>query len=163
MKTLNDYIAVYKEQLQKGDIQKAYAGLLRYMMSLKAHFSNKLSDSFSFGNISAGYMDYTYFPFFNDELREKKLRFGIVLNHEEVRFELWLMGQNAEVQKNYWNLLKLSPWNKTRTTMPEYSVLEVALIESPDFTDLNSLSLKIEKETLSFLKEIIGYLKAINT
>lgn len=36
MKTLNDYVQVYKEQLVKKDIQKAYHGLMKYMMSLKA-------------------------------------------------------------------------------------------------------------------------------
>ena len=37
--------------------------------------------------------------FINEFLRERKLRFGIVLNHEKMKFELWLMGQNAGIQK----------------------------------------------------------------
>lgn len=45
------------------------------------------------GNISSGYMDYSYFPFTTtDFLRTHKLRFGAVLNHPQMRFELWLMG-----------------------------------------------------------------------
>lgn len=63
MKNFNDYISAYKEQLQKEDIQKAYEGLVKYAMALKAHFSKRLSDEFLFGNISPGYMDFTYFPF----------------------------------------------------------------------------------------------------
>lgn len=43
----------------------------------------------------------------------------------EMRFELWLMGQNASVQEKYWELLKNTDWNKDIEAMPLYSVLEV--------------------------------------
>lgn len=163
MKNFSDSIAVYKEQLQKEDIQKAYEGLVKYVMALKTHFSKRLSDEFLFGNISPGYMDFTYFPFFNDFLREQKLRFGIVLNHKKVRFELWLMGQNLEIQKNYWNLLKTSKWNKEQIAMPKYSVLEVILVENPDFSELDILTSKIEQEAIILVHEIIDYIKHSST
>ncbi|WP_086952934.1 DUF7000 family protein, partial [Xenorhabdus innexi] len=121
-------IAVYKAQLEQGEIQKAYYYVLRYVMYLKAQLSNDLSHRFSFGNVSPGYMDFTYFPFFDTFLRDRKLRLGVVLNHQDLRFELWLMGQNAAVQKHYWNLLKNSQWNANRQKMPKYSVLETILI-----------------------------------
>lgn len=159
MKNFSDYIAVYKEELKKEDIQRAYKGLLKYVMALKSNFSKKLSDKFYFGNISLGYMDFTYFPFFNDFLRDEKLRFGIVLNHKKVRFELWLMGQNVQIQKKYWNILKTSQWNKNQTTMPKYSVLEVVLVEDPHFNELDKLSSTIEKEAILHTQEIIAYIK----
>lgn len=159
MKNFSNYIAIYKEQLEKGDIQKAYTGLVRYVSNLKTHLSKTMINDFSFGNISQGYMDYTYFYFFNDFLRERKLRFGIVLNHEKMRFELWLMGQNAEVQSHYWDLLKQTKWNKKRSIKPKYSELEVVLVENPDFDDLDTLTAKIEKEVVNYLNEIIDYLK----
>lgn len=31
MKNLNQYVAIYKEQLDKGDIQEAYVGLVKYV------------------------------------------------------------------------------------------------------------------------------------
>lgn len=155
-KKLNDYVKIYKVQLEKGDIQIAYEHLLKYVMSLKAYFQNTQSDSFSFGNVSPGYMDFTYFPFFNDFLREKKLRFGIVLNHQQMRFELWLMGQNAETQSRYWELLKATKWNKNRTTMPRYSVLEATLVENPNFNDLDSLSATIVSVCMGVAKEIMS-------
>lgn len=159
MKNLNDYIAVYKALLAEGDIQKAYSGLIKYVLSLKPRLSEKMSNGFSFGNISRGYMDYTYFPFFNDFLRTEKLRFGIVLNHEKVRFELWLMGQNAGIQRKYWNILKTSIWNKNQMEMPRYSVLEVILVENPDFNNTDALTQKIIKDTTCITEEIITYLK----
>lgn len=159
MKTLNDYIAVYKKQLEKGDIQKAYTGLLKYLYSLKTHLSKQFEDRFSFGSAGQGYLDYTYFPFSDEFLKDNDLRFGIVLNHEKVQFELWLMGRNAKVQKEYWNILKTTEWNKDRKTMPKYSVLEVVLADNPDFDNPDSITNNIGKKLLPLTEEIICYLK----
>ncbi len=101
-KEISKCIEIYKNQLAQGDIQRAYLLLTKYVAELKSKFPKQ----YTTGNISFGYLDYTYFPFFNDFLRKHKLRFGIVLNHERMRFELWLMGQNAPLQKEYWGLLK---------------------------------------------------------
>lgn len=57
-------------------------------------------------------MDYTYFSFFNEYLKNHKLRIGIIINHEKMQFELWLMGQNASIQKEYWEIFKDTNWNK---------------------------------------------------
>ncbi len=159
IKHMNDYVAIYKEQLAKGDIQVVYERLLKYMMSLKAQFTKVFSDKYQTGNVSPGYMDFTYLPFFDDFLRTEKLRFGIVLNHEKIRFELWLMGQNAETQNKYWNLLKTTKWNKEQNVMPKYSVLEVVLVENPDFNELDMLAEQILKTADSISEEVLHFIK----
>lgn len=158
-KNLNDYVKIYKAQLDKGDIQVAYEQLLKYVMTLKVHFQKVQSGGYTFGNVYLGFMDYTYFYFFNDFLRSKKLRFGIVLNHPEMQFELWLLGQNVEVQAQYWELLKTTKWNAGRTAMPKYAQLEAVLVENPDFNDLDTLSDKIAKAAQNTIEEIMPYLK----
>lgn len=155
-KTMNEYAATYKARLQQEELQVAYKLLVKYVMSLRLHFANVTK--YQVGNVSPGYMDFTYFPFFDAFLRSKKLRFGVVLNHREMRFELWLMGQNAEVQKDYWNVLKNSKWNRN-LSMPKYSVLETVLIDSPNFDNLERLSRTIEKNTLDLVGQIVPYLK----
>jgi len=159
MENFNHYISLYREQLEKGDIQKAYVSLVKYVMHLKTHFTEAFSGTYTLGNVSQGYMDYTYFYYFDAYLRERKLRFGIVLNHEKMRFELWLLGQNAEVQKRYWDLLKNTKWNEGRNTMHKYYILNQVLIENPDFNNLDILTQKIEKEVEPATNEIIEYLK----
>lgn len=159
-KTFNDYIAEYRKQLEKGDIQKAYTGLVKYVLNLKSQLSQKVGNEFSFGNASQGYMDYTYFYFFNDYLRAEKLRFGVVLNHEKVRFELWLLGQNAMIQKKYWAILKDTKWNESQVTMPKYSVLEVVLSENPDFNNLEVLTQDILSKVILLSEEILAFLKS---
>ncbi len=79
-----------------------------------------------------------------------------------MQFELWLVGQNSEVQKKYWNILKDTEWNKYQTSMPKYSVLEVILIENPDFNNLSLLTEQIEKKIILITDEIIGYLKRMD-
>ncbi len=39
MKDLNYYVDKYKEQLEKGDIQEAYIGLVKYVTKLGTTFS----------------------------------------------------------------------------------------------------------------------------
>lgn len=153
------FLATYKAQLQQGDIQQAYHYLLKYLMSLRSHLSQVAPTSVNIGNVSPGYLDYSYFPFFTDTMRTNLLRFGIVLNHKELRFELWLMGQNAAVQDEYWQRLKDSPWNQHRSTMPQYSVLEVVLAADPNFDDPNALSTHLCSTALAFSDTILEYLK----
>lgn len=61
MKDLNYFVDKYKEQLDKGDIQEAYVGLVKYVTRLGTNLSNNLADTYSFGSLFQGYMDYTYF------------------------------------------------------------------------------------------------------
>ncbi len=44
MNSLQENMAEFRKQLEKGSIQKAYLGLMEYMMSLKNHFSNEYPD-----------------------------------------------------------------------------------------------------------------------
>lgn len=155
MKKLNDYVKEYKKQLEKGDIQQGYEGLVKYVMSLKTNLSKNLSDSYSFGNVFQGYMDYTYFYYSNEFLKKRKLKLGLVLNHTNMQFEVWLLGQTALIQDKYWEYFKKTKWNKDRDTKPTYSILETVLIENPDFNDLKFLSQQVEDKLLIISKEII--------
>ena len=68
------------------------------------------------------------------------------------------MGQNAEIQKRYWNVLKSTKWNAGRNEIPKYSILEAVLVEAPDFNDFDTLSLQIKEKTFSVVKEIMELL-----
>ena len=159
MKDFNHYVDKYKEQLDKGDIQEAYVGLIKYVNRLGTTLSNNLSESYSFGSLFQGYMDYTYFYYSNDFLKKRKLKMGLVLNHSKMQFEIWLLGQTIPIQEKYWEYFKSTKWSKDRTTRPQYSILETVLIEKPDFSDLEKLSKQIEKKLTSTTVEIIEDIK----
>ncbi|MFK7772654.1 MAG: hypothetical protein AB8F94_10965 [Saprospiraceae bacterium] len=163
MKNLNHYVAIYKEQLNKGDILIAYNELVKFVMKLRIDFIKSLAKHYSFSGILHGYMDYTYFYYTNDFLKSKKLKLGVVLNHVEMRFEIWLLGNTIAIQKNYWNLLKDSKWNKDKIEMPLYSVLEVIIENQPDFDDLPLLSQNIEKKMMEVSEEITKTIKKLKS
>ncbi|NHN28188.1 hypothetical protein FIA58_021155 [Flavobacterium jejuense] len=162
MENLNKYVAVYKEQLEKGDILIAYNELVKFVMKLRTEFIKTLSDQYSFGGILHGYLDFTYFYYSNDFLKSKRLKFGLVLNHVEMRFEIWLLGNTIPTQKKYWELLKNTKWNKDKTKMPKYSILETTLVENPDFNNLDKLTEQIETKMIRASDEILDYLKTLD-
>jgi hypothetical protein len=163
MGSLHDYMDEYKRQLEKGAINKAYKGLMEYILSLRTYFGNKYPDYFISGTIYYGYMDMTYFSFFPESFKQRKLKIAIVFIHEAFRFEVWLAGYNKQVQLKYWKLLKESGWDKyhlVSTTKGADSIMEHVLVANPDFSDLDTLTNQIETETLKFIKDIESFLSA---
>ncbi|TGL12576.1 DUF7000 family protein [Leptospira meyeri] len=159
MKDFNDCVNSYKEQLQIGDIQEAYAGLVKYVTKLGTNLAKNLSKTYSFGSLFQGYMDYTYFYYSNKFLKDRKLKMGFVLNHPKMQFEVWLLGQTIPIQERYWEYFKNTKWNKNRTTKPQYSILETVIIENPNFNDLEKLSNQIEKSLVQVTADIIQDIK----
>lgn len=99
-------------------------------------------------------MDYTYFYFTNDYVKNKNLKFALVLNHKKFQFELWLCARTANIQKQYWNLLKDSKWNKNVGIMPKYSVLEVIIETQIDFNAKEKMTSNIIDNAVSSALEI---------
>lgn len=162
MKDLNKYVLLYQEQLKKGDILIAYNGLVKFVMQLRTGFIKRFSKQYSFSGILHGYMDYTYFYYSNAFLKSKKLKLGLVLNHLEMKFEIWLLGNTISNQKKYWELSKTSKWNMDKTKMPKYSILEVPLLEKPDFNSLDALTEQLEIRMTKVSYEIIAFLKTLD-
>ena len=161
MDSFHEYINEYRKQLEKGAIKQAYKGLMQYIMSLRTHFKNKYPDYFVSGSIYFGYMDMTYFSFFPKSLKHRKLKIAIVFLHDAFRFEVWLAGNNKQVQSKYWELIKENDWNKyhiVSTTKGIDSIVEYILVDNPDFSDFDTLTKQIERETLKFIKDVESFL-----
>jgi hypothetical protein len=112
MKSLQENMVEFRNQLEKGAIQKAYLGLMEYMMSLKNHFSNKYPDYSTPGSLYGGYMDMTYFSILPKSLKDRDLKIAIVFLYDTFRFEIWLSGKNKQVLAKYWEIISKSKWNK---------------------------------------------------
>ncbi len=160
MESFHEYMGEYRRQLQIGAVQKAYKGLMEYIMSLRTHLNNEHPDYIVSG-LYYGYMDMTYFSFFPASLKDRSLKVAIVFLHEAFRFEAWLAGYNKQVQSQYWTLFKESGWDKYRlvpATQGADSILEYVLVENPDFGNLAALTEQIEKGTLRFIKDVESFL-----
>ncbi|MGY3749855.1 DUF7000 family protein [Vagococcus acidifermentans] len=155
---LTDY---YREQLEDGKMQQAYHALVNYVMKLKISMVNHYPE-YKYGNVSQGYMDYTYFSVSDEYLRSKKLRFGIVFNHRLLSFELWLIGQNTAIQKEFWQKLRRSRWLTGNSQMPCYAVMELSLISAPDFSNTTRLTEEIMKMAAGNICAITDFLKGID-
>ena len=161
MKSLQENMAEFRKQLEKGSIQKAYQGLMEYMLSLKNHFSNKYPDYSAPGSLYTGYMDMTYFSILPRSLRARDLKIAIVFLYDAFRFEIWLSGKNKQVLAKYWKMINKSRWDKYKVVEPVKgvdSIVEHILVDNPDFSDLEDLTKQIDKETLKFIKDIEGFL-----
>ncbi len=157
MGSFQESMKEYKKQLEKGAIQRAYKGLMEYMMELRMHFKNKYPKHVVSGSIYFGYMDMTYFSFFPESLKDLGLKIAVVFIHEAYRFEVWLAGYNKQAQTKYWKLIKESGWDKYHlvpSTKGADSILESVLVDNPDFGDLEALTKQIERGTLKFIRDV---------
>jgi hypothetical protein len=160
MESFHEYIIEYRKQMEKGVINKAYKGLMEYILNLRTYFKNRYPDYFVSGSIYFGYMDMTYFSFYPKSFGDKKLKIAIVFIHETMRFEAWLAGYNKQVQSKYWKMIKESNWDEyhlVSTTKGADSILEHILVENPDFRDLDELTGQIEKETMKFIGDVDSF------
>jgi hypothetical protein len=160
MKSLNDSIQVYKKQLAKGDIQHAYLGIMNYMMKLRTHLKNKYSANAVSGNIYQGFMDMSYIVFTPAELQHKKLKIAIVFQHETASFEVWLAGNNQQMQAKYWKIIKASDWRMYPLSplgKRVDAIIRHSLVEEPDFDELDNLTKQIEEGTLKFIEDIRNF------
>jgi DNA gyrase inhibitor GyrI/AraC-like DNA-binding protein len=147
----------YKRQAAIGNTPKVYNGLMGFMKRLRTYFINNYLAGYAIGSIYSGDSTITYFPFTPKDLKEQKLKIAVVFNHPKARFEVWLAGQNKQIQKKYWEIFKGSDWDKYHiplTIEDGFSIVDNILVERPDFDDLEILTQQIETGTMEFIDEI---------
>ncbi len=166
MGNLQEHLNDYRRQLEKGEIQQAYRGLMEYMLSLRAYFQKQYPEYEVPGNLYFGYMDMTYFAIIPPELKQRKLKVALVFIHEAFRFEVWLSGANRQIQVEYSNLLRGRGWSKYKLTADPKasdSILEHILVAEPDFSDLDALTKVIEIGTVKFIGDLEDLLSELGS
>lgn len=151
----------YHQQLQQGEIQQAYRGLMEYMSALKTELKAKHPDYQVSGSLYFGYMDMTYFAFTPPALKEKGLKIAVVFVHETFAFEAWLSAANRGLLAQFAEQFKDAAWEKYRRVTPAQNpdaILEYTIASDPDFSDLPVLSAQIERGTLAFCADIQAFL-----
>ncbi len=163
MEPLQASMITYKHQLQKGDIVRAYRGLMAYMQDLRTHFAKTYPDYFVSGSLYTGYMDMTYFAVSPPALKQRSLKAAIVFVHEPFRFEVWLSGANRQIQAEWWKVIKTSGWD-TYSVVPVISgsdaIVEHVLLQDPDFGDLPALTAEVERGTMHFIRDVEAFLSS---
>jgi AraC family transcriptional regulator len=134
-----------------------YHQLISYMKELRLFFQKEYDTIFKLGKIYQGDPNFSYFSLTTEELKKQKLKFVIILNHKELSFSICLSGQNKSIRKKYWNIFKDSDWNKfhlAESIDDSLSIIDQTIVEEPNFNKKRSLTEKIEKESMKFIKEL---------
>jgi len=161
MTSFHESMMEFRQQLERGTLQQAYAGLMAYVRDLRSHFMKTHPDYKPTG-IYYGYMDMTYFALVPESLKARKLKIAIVFDYDTFRFEVWLSGANRKVQVDYAQRIREHGWDayhlaESPGTMD--SILDHVLVEVPDFRDLDALTADIQRGTLAFLHDVEQFLQ----
>ena len=156
--SLNTLVSAYKKVLADGSVQNTYQRLVGVVQNLRTHFSKVFKDQYSVAAVLHGYIDFTYFYLQDAYLKSKKLKLALVLNHQEVRFELWLLGQTKNIQVQYWEMLKNIDWVNEQQ-MPQWSIFEIPLLDNPDFDNLEKLTETITQRFETLAQDVANVLK----
>ena len=91
------FLEEYQNLIQNTNLQKGYQEFIRLFRWLRINLQNRFS-SFRFqGNIVENNMEYSYFQFSDDTLKQMGLKIVVVFVHSDFRFEIWISGCNRQV------------------------------------------------------------------
>lgn len=101
-----DLLDEYKRFIQTTNLEKAYQEFISLFRYVRIQLEKQLQEYHFQGNIVENAMDYSYFQFTNENLKQHGLKIAVVFAHREFRFEVWLSGFNRKTQCKYYNMLK---------------------------------------------------------
>lgn len=152
----HSYIQEFQTLLQTTNLQKGYQELIKFFRSLRTYLQKELPEYTFTGNIVENNMDYAYFQFTNEALKSKGLKIVIAFVYSDFTLQIWLSGFNRVIQCKYYEALleKDHPYTLTENPNKTDYILEMGLIESCNYNDIDG-SLKIIKEnTLEFIHNV---------
>jgi hypothetical protein len=150
-------LMTYKKLLQTTELEKSYQEFLRLFRFLRVELEKELRDYRFQGNIVENGMDYSYFQFTNDTLKQKGLKIAVTFVHRDFQFEVWLSGFNRKVQCNYYELLKNAQQPFLLTSDPNRSdyILRIPLDQTLDLSDGKRVLSEIKHASL----RLLGYME----
>ncbi|MFA5274519.1 MAG: hypothetical protein WC339_03450 [Candidatus Izemoplasmatales bacterium] len=156
MSGLQADIAIYQAQLQRGNIQNAYKGILTFLSCFRTYLSEKHPTHRS-GALYAGYMDMSYFSHTPEDIVKRKLKIALVYLHESGSFEAWLCGNNRQIQINMITELsnrELGRFHLSKPLPGVDSIVECSLETKPNFDRPEWLMNELENRLMVFIQEI---------
>ena len=156
MKALNQLIDEYTQQLQQGEIQAAYKGIIDFVGKLRAAFIKRFP-LYDISSIYQGYMDMTYFSLSSNQLKDRGLKIAVVYLHESGAFEVWLSARNREIAKRYESILRSNISDNISTFHDESNqdaIIEYILTSAPNFDDQAMLIDSLEHGVYSFITAV---------
>lgn len=141
-----DLLSGYKKLIQTTHVRECYREFIRLFRYIRVSLEKSMPEYNFQGNITENAMDYSYFAFTNDNLKEKGLKIAVVFVHKEFRFQVWLCGTNRKYQAEYYEILKDKniPFELAGNPSQKDYILCATLDEAADISDGNFLTEKIK-------------------
>ena len=154
-----DLLNEYKTLLQTTDLIEAYQEFIKLFRFLRIELEKTMTEYRFQGNISENGMDYSYFLFWNEELKSKGLKIAVVFVHRDFRFEVWVSGFNRKYQSKYYDILKDKeiPFELTSSPTKTDYILRVPA----DISDISNGDYVVEK-IKSISDELLIFIKHLN-
>lgn len=137
--------------------QTKYFELISFMKELRTFFHKDYDGTFQLGKLYQGNPEFSYFSLTTASFKKQKLKFVIVLDHQEKAFSICLSGQNKSIRKKFWQMFKESNWNKyplVQSIDNSLFIMDYTIIVNPDFHEKTILTEQIEKGILEFIDEL---------
>lgn len=93
----------YAEIRNNTGLAREYAKVVNYLENIR----KEVSQTFQVGRLMHVGLDYSYFSFIDDELKQKGLKYLIYYDHETSKLELYLSGRNRRINDQVKALLGL--------------------------------------------------------
>lgn len=162
LENYNELMDALKEQLKKGQIQKAY----RYIFDTFSKLSNELKSTsqknISVNTIYHGYLDMTYLPVLTDMLKENGLKVAVVFNYEVFQFEIWLSAINRKKRQDILVKMDRLQWHAELRTQNDENldaIIVMPVTQISDFNIQNTIVQLLFQNTIFFIDEIEHFLK----
>ncbi|MGN0566719.1 MAG: DUF7000 family protein [Candidatus Limousia pullorum] len=154
-----DLLNEYKTLLQTTDLIEAYQEFIKLFRFLRIELEKTMTEYRFQGNIAENRMDYSYFLFWNEELKSKGLKIAVVFVHRDFRFEVWVSGFNRKYQSKYYDILKDKeiPFELTSSPTKTDYILRVPA----DISDISNGDYVVEK-IKSISDELLIFIKHLN-
>lgn len=154
-----DLLNEYKTLLQTTDLIEAYQEFIKLFRFLRIELEKTMTEYRFQGSIAENGMDYSYFLFWNEELKSKGLKIAVVFVHRDFRFEVWVSGFNRKYQSKYYDILKDKeiPFELTSSPTKTDYILRVPA----DISDISNGDYVVEK-IKSISDELLIFIKHLN-
>lgn len=99
----------YRTFLQTTELQKAYGEFVRMFRWLRTELERQMPDHRFQNAVSGNAVDFAYFTFSDETLRQKGLKLAVVFDAGSFRLEVWLCGVNRAAGRRWAGALKDCP------------------------------------------------------
>ncbi len=151
-----EYIQEYESLLKTTHLQRDYQEFVKFFKQLRVSLEQELPSCSFLGGIMENSMDYSYFQFTSDALREQGLKIVIAFVHTTCSLEVWLSGVNRKTQASVFARLQKTGTDYEQTPDPnrfDY-ILKTKILPARGFSGGDELFTELHANVSRFLENV---------